>query len=66
MITTDTALEIAREALADDIEKGGMATLFGYADHWRANCTFPDGSMPAGHVPKKIRIDLATGDVTTI
>lgn len=66
MITEDTAMEIAREELADDIKKGGMATLLGYADHWRANCTFPDGSMPVGHVRKTIRIDVATGEVTPL
>jgi len=66
MITGDRALQIAREELADDIKKGGIATLLGYADHWRANCTFPDGSLPAGHVRKVIRIDLSTGDVTTL
>lgn len=66
MITTDQALEIAREALADDIKKGGMATLLGYADHWRASCTFPDNSVPVGHIPLTVRIDLVTGNVTAL
>ena len=66
MITDDRAMEIAREVLADDIRKGGLPTLLGYADHWRATCTFPDNSMPAGHKPLAFRIDAATGEVSAL
>jgi hypothetical protein len=66
MIDEDKAMEIAREELAEDIRKGGMPTLFGYADHWKASCTFPDRSIPEGHKPKYIRIDFVDGAVTVI
>jgi len=66
MITTDKAMEIARTALSEDIRKGGVTTLYGYGDHWKAICIFPDGGIPDGHTQRSVRIDIADGSVTDI
>lgn len=41
MITNDTALEVARLHLGDEIRRGGLVTLYGFDGYWVANCTFP-------------------------
>lgn len=66
MITIDKAMEIARAELADEIRKGGVTTLYGYNDHWKANCLFPDGSTPDDHVPRMLRIDAVDGSVSVL
>jgi hypothetical protein len=65
MITNDTALEIAREHLREDVTRGGMVTLYGRGDHWVASCAWPRGRERAEH-PIQITISMADGSVKRI
>jgi len=66
MITTDTALTKARETLAPEASRGGLVTMYGFSDHWLANCTFPGGNNRADTNGRTIKIDMADGSVTVV
>jgi len=66
MITTDTALIKAREALATEASLGGLVTMYGFADHWLANCTFPSGNGRAKTNGRTIKIDMTDGSITVV
>lgn len=53
MINEDEALEIAKKEFSAEIRDGGWPTLYGYSDHWIANCTYPGG----GKTTRSIRIN---------
>jgi len=55
MINEDQALDIARREFAAEIKDGGWPTLYGYSDHWIANCAYPGSN---GKKSRSIRINL--------
>lgn len=66
MITIDNAFAAAREALAHDIGLGGLVTLYGFSEHWIANCTFPNGDNLNKAQRRSFKISRVDGSVTEI
>jgi hypothetical protein len=64
MITTDQALAIAREHLAQGISAGGLVTMYRFANHWAANCSFPDGRGLGKAKNQWVKISVEDGTVT--
>jgi len=66
MITIDNAFATAREALAHDVGVGGFVTLYGFSDHWVANCTFAGGIGLDKAERRSFKISRVDGSVTEI
>lgn len=66
MITIDNAIAAAREALAHDIGLGGFVTLYGFSEHWVANCTFPNRDNVNKAQRRSYKISRLDGGVTEI
>lgn len=66
MITIDNAFATAREALAHDIGVGGLVTLYGFSDHWVANCTFASGIGLGKAERRSFKISRMDGSITEI
>lgn len=62
----DKALEIIRPYFTKEIKAGGLVTLYGYPEHWLANCTFPDQKNNGAAFGSWFKISRADGSVTPI